>query len=260
MTANYSLITVEYDNGVGIIRLNRPTVLNALCREMLIELSQALDMLEEDERIGALMITGNERAFAAGADLTEIQKQEYIDRYQHKVDALYWQRLSRCRKPVIAAVAGYALGGGCELAMMCDVILAADNAKFGQPEVTIGLMPGSGGTQRLTRLVGRTRAMELCLTGRMIDAAEAERYGLVTRVVPASSLMAEARELAARIARFSQPVVMMIKESIQRVDEMSLSEGLRFEDALFYSGYATDDRAEGVKAFLEKRKPTFQNR
>src|SRR6185312_4255787 len=253
------LIQTERRGAVGLIRLNRPQALNALCKAMMAELAAALDAFEADPAIGAMVLTGNERAFAAGADIKEIQNLGFADVYGEDFVAL-WEWVTRCRKPVIAAVAGYALGGGCELAMMCDFILAADTAKFGQPEITIGTIPGSGGTQRLTRLVGRAKAMEMILTGRMIDAAEAERAGLVARIVPAAELVEEAVRTAEKIAGFSRPIVMMAKEAVNRAEESHLAEGVRFERRLFHSTFALEDRREGMTAFLEKRPPRFANR
>jgi enoyl-CoA hydratase len=253
------LIQTERRGAVGLIRLNRPQALNALCKAMMAELAAALDAFEADPAIGAMVLTGNERAFAAGADIKEIQNLGFADVYGEDFVAL-WEWVTRCRKPVIAAVAGYALGGGCELAMMCDFILAADTAKFGQPEITIGTIPGSGGTQRLTRLVGRGKAMEMILTGRMIDAAEAERAGLVARIVPAGELVEEAVRTAEKIAGLSRPVVMMAKEAVNRAEDSHLAEGVRFERRLFHSTFALEDRREGMTAFLEKRPPRFANR
>ena len=253
------LIQTERRGAVGLIRLNRPQALNALCKAMMAELADALDAFEADPAIGAMVLTGNERAFAAGADIKEIQNLGFADVYGEDFVAL-WEWVMRCRKPVIAAVAGYALGGGCELAMMCDFILAADTAKFGQPEITIGTIPGSGGTQRLTRLVGRGKAMEMILTGRMIDAAEAERAGLVARIVPAGELVEEAVRTAEKIAGFSRPVVLMAKEAVNRAEDSHLAEGVRFERRLFHSTFALEDRREGMTAFLEKRPPRFANR
>jgi len=253
------LILTERHGAVGLIRLNRPQALNALCKAMMAELAAALDAFEADPAIGAMVLTGNERAFAAGADIKEIQNLGFADVYGEDFVAL-WEWVTRCRKPVIAAVAGYALGGGCELAMMCDFILAADTAKFGQPEITIGTIPGSGGTQRLTRLVGRGKAMEMILTGRMIDAAEAERAGLVARIVPAGELVEEAVRTAEKIAGLSRPVVMMAKEAVNRAEDSHLAEGVRFERRLFHSTFALEDRREGMTAFLEKRPPRFANR
>jgi enoyl-CoA hydratase len=244
---------------VGILTLNRPEALNALNGELMDELATALDAFEADDRIGCIVITGSEKAFAAGADIKEMQDLTYMDVY--KSDFIgSWERLGRARKPVIAAVSGYALGGGCELAMMCDFVIAAENAKFGQPEITLGVIPGSGGTQRLTRLVGKAKAMDLCLTGRMMDAAEAQSSGLVSRVVPVGELMNEALKAAEKIAGFSLPAVMMAKEAVNRALETTLAEGIRFERRVFHSLFATEDQKEGMAAFVEKRSPSFRHR
>ncbi|MCW5731156.1 MAG: enoyl-CoA hydratase [Alphaproteobacteria bacterium] len=256
----YKNIIVETHGAVGLIRLNRPQALNALNGELMNELAAALERFEGDEAIGCMVITGSEKAFAAGADIKEMQSRTYMDVYMGDFITANWERVTRCRKPVIAAVAGYALGGGCELAMMCDFILAADNARFGQPEINLGVIPGAGGTQRLTRFVGKSKAMEMCLTARMMDAAEAERVGLVSRVVPKDQLLDEALKVAARIAELSRPAVMMAKESVNRSYEGSLSEGIRFERRLFHSLFATEDQKEGMAAFAEKRQPQFKNR
>jgi enoyl-CoA hydratase len=256
----YETILVETHGAVGLIRLNRPKALNALCDQLMTELSQALGAFEKDDAIGAMVLTGSERAFAAGADIKEMAGLDYMDVYLGGFISENWQRAATCRKPVIAAVAGFALGGGCELAMMCDFILAADTAKFGQPEVTIGTIPGAGGTQRLTRFVGKSKAMEMCLTGRMMDAAEAERSGLVSRVVPAAELVDEAIKVAAKIASLSRPVVLMAKEAVNRAYETTLAEGVLFERRAFHSTFALDDRKEGMTAFAEKRPPAFKNR
>lgn len=252
-------IIVETKGRVGLVTLNRPDALNALNSALIAELNTALDAFEGDEAIGAIVLTGSEKAFAAGADIKEMQPLTHIDVY--KGDFLStWDRVARCRKPVIAAVAGFALGGGCELAMMCDFILAADTAKFGQPEIRLGIMPGAGGTQRLARLVGKSKAMEMCLTGRMMDAAEAERAGLVSRVVPAADLMTEAMKAADSIAAKSMPAVMMTKETVNRAYETTLTEGIRFERRVFHAMFATDDQKEGMAAFAEKRKAEFKHR
>jgi enoyl-CoA hydratase len=256
----YENILVETQGAVGLIRLNRPKALNALCDALMRELAQALDAFEKDDTIGAMVLTGSERAFAAGADIKEMAGYDYMDVYLGGFISETWQRVATCRKPVIAAVAGFALGGGCELAMMCDFILAADTAKFGQPEVTIGTIPGAGGTQRLTRFVGKSKAMEMCLTGRMMDAGEAERAGLVSRVVPAADLLGEAVKAAEKIAALSRPVVMMAKESVNRAYETTLSEGILFERRVFHATFALEDRKEGMDAFGEKRPPLFKNR
>jgi enoyl-CoA hydratase len=255
----FETILVERRERVGLITLNRPEALNALNAQLMLELSAALDDLESDPAIGAMVITGSAKAFAAGADIKEMQAKTYMQAYTEDFLAS-WDRLSRRRKPAICAVAGYALGGGCELALMCDFIIAADTAKFGQPEVTIGVMPGAGGTQRLTRAVGKAKAMEMCLTGRMMGAEEAERVGLVSRVVPADQLLAEALKAADKIASFSAPAVMMIKEAIDHAFETPLSQGVRFERGKFYSLFATEDQKEGMAAFVEKRPAKFQNK
>ncbi len=253
-------IILEKQDKVGVITLDRPKALNALCAALIAELATALDDLESDEAIGCILITGSEKAFAAGADIKEMQSKTYMDTYLEDFITVGWERLSHCRKPVVAAVAGYALGGGCEIAMMCDVIIAADSAKFGQPEITIGTIPGSGGTQRLTRAVGKAKAMELCLTGRMMDAEEAERAGLVSRVVPADDLMAEAMKTAGKIASLSRPSVLMAKEAVNRAFETTLAEGIRFERRTFHATFATEDQKEGMAAFAEKRKPVWKHR
>lgn len=254
----YTSISVETRDAVGLVTLNRPDALNALNSALIDELNQALDAFEADSAIGAIVITGSEKAFAAGADIKEMQSQSYMDVYLGDFIGK-WERVSQCRKPVIAAVAGYALGGGCEMAMMCDFILAADTAKFGQPEINLGAMPGAGGTQRLTRFVGKSKAMEMCLTGRMMDADEAERSGLVSRIVPAADLVDEAVKTAAVIAAKSMPIAMMTKETVNRAYETTLSEGVRFERRVFHSMFATNDQKEGMAAFAEKRKPKFSN-
>ncbi|HEX6958627.1 MAG TPA: enoyl-CoA hydratase [Ferrovibrio sp.] len=256
----YQNILVEKKGRVGLITLNRPAALNALSDALIAELGRALDDFEADEAVGAILLTGSEKAFAAGADIKEMKDRDYVDVYTSDFITRGWERVGQCRKPVIAAVAGYALGGGCEVAMMCDIILAAENAKFGQPEITLGILPGAGGTQRLTRAVGKAKAMEMCLTGRLMDAAEAERAGLVSRVVPADSLMEEALKVAERIAGLSLPVVMMTKEAVNRAFETTLAEGIRFERRLFHAAFATEDQKEGMTAFIEKRPPDFKNR
>ena len=256
---DYENIKVETRGGVGVITLDRPKALNALCAALIEELNHALDRFEADDAIGCMVLTGSERAFAAGADIKEMQALEYMAAY--RTDFIEkWQGLSHCRKPVIAAVAGYALGGGCELAMMCDFIIAADNAKFGQPEILLGTIPGSGGTQRLTRLVGKSKAMEMVLTGRQIGAEEAERCGLVSRVVPLAELMDETVKAAEKIAGLSRPIVMLAKECVDRALETSLSEGIRFERRVFHSTFGTEDQKEGMAAFVEKRQAQFKHR
>ena len=255
----YETIIAEARGKVGLITLNRPKALNALNSQVLSELIAALRAFDADSGIGAIVITGSEKAFAAGADIKEMQDKTYVDAFLSDFFS-GWDNVGRVRKPLIAAVAGYALGGGCELAMMCDFIIAADNAKFGQPEITLGVMPGMGGSQRLTRAVGKAKAMDLCLTGRMMDAAEAERSGLVSRVVPAAALLDEALAAAAKVADYSLPSVMMAKEAINRSFETTLAEGLLFEKRLFQSMFALDDQTEGMTAFVEKRKANFTNR
>ncbi|OCW57535.1 enoyl-CoA hydratase [Hoeflea olei] len=252
-------LKTETNGRVAIITLNRPEALNALNSELLAELSEALKRYDADEKIGAIVLTGSEKAFAAGADIKEMQNKDYVGAYLEDFFA-GWGDVAATRKPVIAAVAGYALGGGCELAMMCDFIIAADSAKFGQPEITLGVIPGMGGTQRLTRAVGKSKAMDLCLTGRMMEAEEAERCGLVARVVPAAELKATAVKAAEKIASFSLPATMMAKEAVNRADEVTLNEGLRFERRLFHSLFATEDQKEGMGAFVEKRKAQFRHR
>jgi enoyl-CoA hydratase len=251
-------IIVERRGRVGIVRLNRPQALNALNATLRNELLGAVEAFDADADVGCILLTGSEKAFAAGADIKEMADQSYIDISRADYTADY-ERLARVRKPVIAAVAGFALGGGCELAMMCDLIIAADNAKFGQPEIKLGVIPGIGGTQRLTRAVGKAKAMDLILTGRMMDAAEAERSGLVARVVPAARLMEEAIKVAETIAAMSQPSLLAAKEAVNRSFETSLAEGVRFERRVFHALFATKDRKEGMAAFIEKRPPRFMN-
>jgi enoyl-CoA hydratase len=256
----YENILVETRGRVGIIRLNRPKALNALCDALVREMGAALDAFEADANVGAIVLTGNEKAFAAGADIKEMQSRGYMDVYLSDFITRGWERVSVCRKPIIAAVAGFALGGGCEMAMMCDFIIAADTAKFGQPEINLGTMPGAGGTQRLARFVGKAKAMDLCLTGRMMDAAEAERCGLVSRVVTAPQLVEEAIKTAEAIAAKSLPITMMVKEAVNRAFETTLTEGVRFERRLFHSTFATEDQKEGMAAFVEKRPAAFKHR
>ncbi|MCH9808140.1 MAG: enoyl-CoA hydratase [Alphaproteobacteria bacterium] len=256
---SYETILVETVGRVGTITLNRPEALNALNSKLIGELDCALSGFDHDDEIGAIVITGSEKAFAAGADIKEMAPKSYMDVYKEDF-AAGWGNVSQCRKPVIAAVSGFCLGGGCELAMACDMIIAADTAKFGQPEITLGIMPGIGGTQRLIRAVGKSKAMELCLSGRMMDAEEAERSGLVARVVPAADLLGETSKLAAKISSMSLPAVMMTKETVNRAYETTLSEGLLFERRVFHSMFATDDQKEGMAAFTEKRKPDFKHR
>ncbi len=255
----YENILVERRGGAGLIRLNSPKTLNALSKGIVADINNALADFEADETIGAVVITGSEKAFCAGANIREVADTDFVRAYVG--DLVHeWDRVAECRKPLVAAVAGYAVGGGCELAMMCDVILAADTAKFGQPEITLGIIPGAGGTQRLARLIGRTKAMELCLTGRLIDAAEAERIGLVARIVPSADLVEEAMKMAEKIATFPRAAVMMVKETVNRAEETLLAEGLRFERRLFQALFATEDQKEGMAAFLEKRPPKFGGR
>ncbi|CAG0988573.1 MAG: enoyl-CoA hydratase [Rhizobiaceae bacterium] len=255
----YDTILVQTRGKVGLITLNRPKALNALNSQVMADVVAALQAFEADPEVGAIVLTGSERAFAAGADIKEMQSKGYIDVYMEDFFA-GWDALGRVRKPIIAAVAGYALGGGCELAMMCDFIIAGDNARFGQPEITLGVMPGMGGSQRLTRFVGKSKAMDMCLTGRHMDAAEAERAGLVSRIVPAADLIEEALKAAEKIASFSLPAVMMTKEAVNRSYETTLAEGIRFERRVFHSMFALDDQKEGMAAFAEKRSANFKNR
>ena len=256
----YEHIIVEGKGAVGVITLHRPKMLNALSFGVFREIAAAVDDLEADDAIGCIVITGSEKAFAAGADIKEMQPKSFIDMFSSDFTAIGGDRVARCRKPTIAAVAGYALGGGCELAMMCDFIIAADTAKFGQPEITLGTIPGIGGTQRLTRAIGKAKAMDLCLTGRMMDAAEAERSGLVSRVVAADRLMEETMAAAEKIASMSRPAAAMAKEAVNRAFETPLSEGMNVERNLFHATFALEDRAEGMAAFIEKRKPVNKNR
>src|SRR6266542_3236866 len=258
--STFEYIIVESKGAVGIITLNRPKMLNALSFGVFREIAAAVDDLEADDKIGCILLAGDEKSFAAGADIKEMQPKTFIDMFSSDFTTIGADRVANCRKPTIAAVAGYALGGGCEMAMMCDFIIAADTAKFGQPEITLGTIPGAGGTQRLPRFVGKSKAMDLVLTGRMMDAAEAERCGLVSRVVPLAQLMDEAMKAAATIASLSLPSLMIAKESINRAFETSLAEGVRFERRVFHSLFATEDQKEGMAAFVEKRPPDFKNR
>ncbi len=257
---SYENILVESHGKVGLITLNRPKALNALNDALVDEVGGALSIFEADDNIGCIVITGSEKAFAAGADIGTIKDFSCMDAYLGDYITRNWESVAKCRKPVIAAVAGFALGGGCELAMMCDMIYAADTAKFGQPEVKIGILPGAGGTQRLPRAVGKAKAMDMCLTARFMDAAEAERSGLVARIFPADKLLEETLAAAATIAGYSLPVLMMIKESVNRAHESSLAEGILFERRSFHAAFALADQKEGMAAFVEKRKPDFKNR
>lgn len=256
----YECIKTDVDGNVAIITLDRPDALNAFNIQLMNELTDAIKKYETDSDIGCMVIAGSEKAFAAGADIKEMASKEYIDVMTEDFITANWEQASRARKPIIAAVAGYALGGGCELALMCDFILAGDNAKFGQPEITIGAMPGAGGTQRLARSIGKAKAMEMCLTGRMMDAEEAERCGLVSRIVPKEELRDEAIRVAKQIAGFSRPITILTKESVDRAFETTLAEGVRFERRVFHSVFAFDDQKEGMAAFTEKRKPAFKHR
>ncbi len=256
----YENIIAEKKGRVGLIRLNRPKVLNALCEALMTELGHALDDFERDAEIGAIVLTGNEKAFAAGADIKEMKDRGFVDVYVSDFITRNWECVARCRKPIVAAVAGYALGGGCEVAMACDIVIAADNARFGQPEITLGVLPGAGGTQRLTHAIGKAKAMDMVLTGRQMDAAEALQSGLAARVVPAAELMDTAMKIAERIAGMSTPVAMMAKEAVNRAFEMPLAEGLRFERRMFHACFATEDQKEGMAAFAEKRQPDFKDR
>jgi len=254
-----SNIKTEVNGAVGIATLNRPEALNALNSELLNELADALETWDRGSDVRCMIVTGSERAFAAGADIKEMQPKSYSEMYRENLYGAQFDRLARIKKPIIAAVAGHALGGGCELALLCDFIIAADTARFGQPEITLGIMPGLGGSQRLTRIVGKSKAMDLCLTGRTMDAAEAESAGLAARVVPAELLMAEALKAAQKIAAQSSPAVQMVKESVNRALETGLAEGLHFERRLFHAMFATHDQKEGMAAFAEKRKPAFKD-
>ena len=256
----YECILTETDGGVGVVTLNRPEALNAFNIKLMDELTEAVQKFDGDPDIGCIVITGSEKAFAAGADIKEMAEKSYIEAYMQDFITSNWEETSRARTPTIAAVAGYALGGGCELALMCDFIIAGDNAKFGQPEITIGAMPGAGGSQRLARSIGKAKAMEMCLTGRMMDAEEAERCGLVSRIVPVGDLKEDVMNTAKQIAEYSRPIVMLTKESVDRAFETTLSEGVRFERRVFHSVFAFEDQKEGMAAFVEKRKPNFKNR
>ncbi len=255
----YEHIIVETRNQVGVITLNRPKALNALCGALMDELEAALDEFEANDDIGCIVVTGSEKAFAAGADITEMKDMSYMDAYKADFITRNWERLARVRKPTIAAVAGFALGGGCEVALMCDIIFAAETAKFGQPEITLGVPPGAGGTQRLARFIGKAKAMDMCLTGRMMGAEEAERAGMVARVVSADRLLDETLEAADKIAALSGPATMMVKEAVNRAFETTLAEGVRFERRLFHAAFATEDQKEGMAAFVEKRTAKWKN-
>jgi enoyl-CoA hydratase len=255
----YEHVIVETKNKVGVITLNRPKALNALCGALMDELETALDELEANDDIGCIVVTGSEKAFAAGADITEMKDMSYMDAYKADFITRNWERLACARKPTIAAVAGFALGGGCEVALMCDIIIAAETAKFGQPEITLGVPPGAGGTQRLARFIGKAKTMDMCLTGRMMGAEEAERAGLVARVVPADRLLDEALQAADKIAALSGPATMMVKEAVNRAFETTLAEGVRFERRLFHAAFATEDQKEGMAAFVEKRTAKWKN-
>ncbi|MGH7094546.1 MAG: enoyl-CoA hydratase [Stellaceae bacterium] len=257
---DYETILVERRGAVGLVTLNRPQALNALSAALIRDLGAAFDDLEFDPAIGAIVLAGNERAFAAGADIKEMAEKTYMQAYAEDFITVGWERVAQCRKPVIAAVQGVALGGGCEVAMMCDIVIAGETARFGQPEILLGVIPGAGGTQRLSRFIGKAKAMDLCLTGRMMDAAEAERAGLVSRVVPADKVLGEALAAATLIAQMSRPIAMMAKEAVNRAFETTLAEGIRFERRLFHSTFATEDQKEGMAAFIAKRKPDFKNR
>jgi enoyl-CoA hydratase len=257
---SYDYISTETRGRVALITLNRPKQLNALAPRLMQELGAALYGFDADDGVGAIVITGNDKAFAAGADIGAMKDFDFQHAFRTNYITRDWEHIRNVRKPVIAAVAGYALGGGCELAMMCDIVIAAESAKFGQPEINLGILPGSGGTQRLPRAVGKAKAMDLCLTARMMDAPEAERAGLVSRVVPNDRLMEEAMAVAEKIASYSLPVAMMIKESVNRAYESTLSEGVLFERRLFHAAFALDDQKEGMAAFVEKRKPKFRHR
>ena len=259
-TRRYQNILVEQRGAVGILTLNRPGSLNALNAELIEELAAAFAAYEADPAIGAIVLTGGERAFAAGADVKEMAGKTYPDTYLEDFITRGWECVAQCRKPVVAAVAGIALGGGCEIAMMCDIVIAAETARFGQPEIRLGTIPGAGGTQRLARFIGKAKAMDLCLTGRMMDAAEAERSGLVSRIVPTAELLAAAVKIAEQIGAMSRPIAMMVKEAVNRAYETTLAEGVRFERRLFHATFATDDRREGMAAFVEKRPPVFRHR
>ena len=253
------VVLTEVNDKVGLITINRPEALNALNNDVMDGIAKAVEGFEADETIACVVLTGNEKAFAAGADIAFMKDFSYVQNYKSNFITRNWESIASARKPVIAAVSGFALGGGCEVAMMCDIIYASDTAKFGQPEIKLGILPGAGGTQRLPRAVGKAKAMDLCLTARMMDAQEAERAGLVSRVFPADQLLAETLKAAATIAEFSLPVLMMVKESVNQSFESSLSQGVNFERRLFHSVFALEDQKEGMAAFVEKRRPAFKN-
>jgi enoyl-CoA hydratase len=257
---SYEHILTEVKGRVALVTLNRPKQLNALSPKLMQELGAALLGFDADDDVGAIVITGNEKAFAAGADIDAMKAFDFPHAFKTDYITRDWEHIRRVRKPVIAAVAGYALGGGCEVAMMCDIVIAAESAKFGQPEINLGVLPGSGGTQRLPRAIGKAKAMDMCLTARMMDAAEAERSGLVSRVVASDKLMEEAMAVAEKVASYSLPAVMMVKEAINRAYESTLSEGVLFERRLFHAAFALEDQKEGMAAFVEKRKPAFKHR
>lgn len=254
------MLLIEQIGPVGLIKLNRPQALNALCAQLMDEMTDAVKSMEANDDIGAIVITGNEKAFCAGADIKELLPHTFVSAFSTNLIGANWEEVTRARKPVIAAVSGFALGGGCELAMMCDFIIAGDNARFGQPEIKIGTIPGAGGSQRLTRLVGKTKAMEMILTGRMMDAQEAERSGLVSRVVPVAELLDDAIKTATTIANLSRPIVQLAKEAVNLAYETTLHEGVYVERRLWYATFATEDQKEGMAAFAEKRPPSFKNK
>ena len=255
----YKNIITEIRENVGLITINRPKVLNALSSEVMDEIGSAVDEFEADTNIGAIVLTGSEKAFAAGADISQMKDNSFSDAYMGDFISSNWERIPTCRKPIIAAVAGYALGGGCEVAMMCDMIIAGDNAQFGQPEILLGIIPGAGGTQRLTRAIGKSKAMDMCLTGRRMGAEEAERSGLVARIFPVDELVDRSVEIAQKIADFSQVAATMVTETVDRAYESTLAEGVLYERRAFHAMFATDDQKEGMAAFLEKRKPVWKN-
>lgn len=254
---SYRTIIVETRGNVGLITLNRPDSLNALSQALIAELGQALDIFEADDEVGAIVLTGSDKAFAAGADIKEMQSKSWPDTFLDDFITDGWERVAQCRKPIIAAVAGFALGGGCEIALMCDFILAAETAQFGQPEIKIGVWPGAGGSQRLTRIIGKSKSMDMCLTGRMMDADEAERAGLVSRIIPTADLVDQAVKTAQQIATMSRSATMMVKDVVNRAYETTLSEGVRYERRMFQASFGMPDQREGMAAFVEKRKPNF---